>query len=575
MKNRRSLFLSILLSLWFAGSSWGAADATCQRLTSPVPPAGPRTAIFVSDLHLGVGRNPDDPARWHPVEDFRWAREFADFLDRVNQEEQGKVDLVLVGDVLELWQSLCDTDCHHEALDKNLGCAEAEAWARALRVVEQHQDVLDKLRWFATQGDNRVTIVPGNHDAALLFPSVARLLLDRIHAPAERLRIATEGYWWSADGKVLAEHGQQIGNDPNRFDGWPEHPFLERDGVRYLQQPWGEQMVQEIFNARERTSPTLDNLSEESLGFRLALASQPLGGKLASLRDLVRFLLFQTSWKQSTQGLGKKDSAHFDLDAIRDAYKGAPQQFVLDFLPPDDPLRGALQEELRAGGPGVNINDLENEEILSLCAQRAVYNEGLPPTVKPLPECLKTGGLGAVVQGLNDLLPGAKNKRLSGFLTCLKDGLPLGQRPTRQFTTYVYAHTHKERPGESPFSTKELWAPQIWNDGAWQRRMTPKQLCTIAFQKGYKGPKKEAEALLKIVPEDLPACYPYVRARWQAGKPDPEVALLYWYQETGKTGEGGLPTCPFKIQPDCEEKKKCLLRGICGWQLAGVECNSL
>jgi len=512
-------------------------------------------------LHLGVGRDPGDRSgkRWHPIEDFRWASELADFLKRVNEEERGKVDLVLVGDVLELWQSLCDVDCHHEALDKNLGCAEAEAEARALRVIEQHQDVLDQLRWFAMQGDNRVTLVPGNHDAALLFPSVARLLLDRIHAPAERLRLATEGYWWSADGKVIAEHGHQIDRDPNRFDGWP-HPFLEGNGVTYLQQPWGEQMVQELFNARERTYPTLDNLSDELQGFRLALHIQRPAEKLSSLGDMVRFLLFQTSWKQSRQGLGgnspggaegqKNPEDYFDVDQIKKAYAAAPERFVIESLPPDDPLRGALEEELRAGRPVLGIGDLMPEEIRSLCAQRDVYDEDAPPD-KRIPKCANTGGLSAAAQSLNDLLPGAKDKRLRAFLSCLKDGLPR-DRPTRQFTSYVYAHTHQEDKGRSPFDKKAIWAPKIWNDGAWQRRMTPLQFCTIAHEKGYQD---EAAALPKLVPEDLPACYPYVRARWRAGEPDPELELLYWVQAPGQRGES-LAVCPFKIDPKCEPKKK-------------------
>jgi hypothetical protein len=509
---------------------------------------------------MGVGRDPDDRStspRWHPIEDFRWDGEFSDFLSHINQEERSKVDLVLLGDVLELWQSLSEKDCHHESIDKNLGCREDEALARTQRVLDQHQGVLDKLNWFAGQGENRVTIVPGNHDVALAFPSVAEMLLRQIHAPADRLRIATEGYWWSADGKVIAEHGHQIGDDPNRFDGWPEHPFVERGGVRYLQKPWGEQMVQQIFNLRERCYPVLDNFSEEVQGVRYALRTLTLSEKLSSVGDGVRFILLQTSWAQTGQVLGtggkaKEDArGYFDLDKLRKMYESAPERFLVDSIAPDDPLRGALEVELRAGRPVPGIHDLTEEEILSLCAQRRIYNSESVAKDKSLPECPTPPGLGTLGQALNDLLPGAKDKRLRDFLVCLKDGLPPNQRPTRLFTTFVYAHTHKEKWGYSPFPGTGPFHPEIWNDGAWQRRVTPQQFCSIARRKRL----GDEEALLKIIPEDLPACYPFVRARWQNGRPDPEVKLLIWVQESGQKGESRMD-CPFHVDPACEPKQK-------------------
>ncbi|NJL27483.1 MAG: hypothetical protein HC897_06080 [Thermoanaerobaculia bacterium] len=233
-----------------------AAAAQLAAQQKPAPPQPPRTAIFISDLHLGVGRDPADKSanpRWHPLEDFRWHAELKDFLARVDEMGDHRVDLVILGDFLELWQSLSKTDCHHETLSKDLGCTEAEAIARTARIIDQHGPAFDHLRWFAKQGQNRITVVPGNHDAALMFAGVRKLVLDRIQAQPDRVRVAIEGYWWSEDGKVIGEHGHQIGADVNRFDGWPDHPFIEKAGTTYLQQPWGEQMVQEVFNEYEVT----------------------------------------------------------------------------------------------------------------------------------------------------------------------------------------------------------------------------------------------------------------------------------------------------------------------------------
>lgn len=572
MASRRLLCLAAVAALTIPCRA--AALPGCERLPSPSPPAGPRTAVFISDLHLGVGRDPADSSpnpRWHKMEDFRWHRELSDFLEWLNEKEKGTVDLVLLGDVLELWQSLSTRDCHHEGTDKkigkdigkNLGCTEDEAHARAQRAVDQHREVLDKLRWFAVQGENRVTIVPGNHDVALAFPRVRELLLGRIGAPAERLRIATEGYWWSADGTVVAEHGHQIGNDPNRFEGWPERPVIEHGGVTYLRQPWGEQMVQEVFNEREAIFPVLDNLSEEIHGLGLAWRAQKPREQLSSISKLARFVVLQTSWAQTRQGLGGDGSpgavsktTDFDLTALRQWPAEARERFLIDSLPREDPLRPVLEEERRAGRPVPGLGDLTEEEIRSLCAHRLIHNETAEG--EKLSQCPTATGLGAAAQALADaLLPGAKDKRFRDHLECLKDGLPVKQRPTRLFETYVYAHTHREEGGRSPFPATHAWTPEVWNDGAWQRRVTPEQFCTISRRKQPSAgkPLSADQALRQIAPEDLPACYSFVRARWTEERAAPSVSLLYWVQEAGQKGEA-KPVCPFTVDAACDPAKK-------------------
>jgi len=125
-----------------------------------------RTVVFVSDLHMGVGRNPERPSEWDVTEDFRWHAEFESFLDAINRQGQQRVDLVLIGDILELWQSLPgDSTCEY---GDDRGCSEEEAIHRACRVIDQHMQVFHSLRDFVgPERDNFITIVPGNHDAAL------------------------------------------------------------------------------------------------------------------------------------------------------------------------------------------------------------------------------------------------------------------------------------------------------------------------------------------------------------------------------------------------------------------------
>lgn len=61
-----------------------------------------RLVVFASDLHFGVGQ--DASGKFDPTEDFRWPQALAGFLNYLSERGQQKVDLVILGDMLELWQ---------------------------------------------------------------------------------------------------------------------------------------------------------------------------------------------------------------------------------------------------------------------------------------------------------------------------------------------------------------------------------------------------------------------------------------------------------------------------------------
>lgn len=78
------------------------------------PPIGPRYTAFISDLHFGIGRKAD--GSWDPKEDFRWPRALEGFLERISEEGHERVDLVIAGDLLELWQPPPEIKCKGQAL---------------------------------------------------------------------------------------------------------------------------------------------------------------------------------------------------------------------------------------------------------------------------------------------------------------------------------------------------------------------------------------------------------------------------------------------------------------------------
>jgi hypothetical protein len=272
----------------------------------PEQPDGPqpRTVIVISDLHFGLGGKQASTGGsapmvdgWDPYEDFRWSREWAEFLQQIDRDAQASgsaVDLILNGDAFELWQSR-KNDC--KSRDPEQGCSGREALARAQQVIAAHSEDLRRLGAFAMSGDNRVVIVPGNHDAALLFPEVAGAVQASTLASAERLRVSPTGYWISRDRRIYADHGHQIGLDPNGFHNWPT-PFRERDGEHYLTRPWGEQFMQAFYNAYEDRYPIIDNIAAERDAVRFAITREGPLGLVQAVGKFVGFTLLKTSWSQ-------------------------------------------------------------------------------------------------------------------------------------------------------------------------------------------------------------------------------------------------------------------------------------
>ena len=198
------------------------------------PPAGSRYMVFISDLHLGVGRRAD--GSWHPTEDFRWPKALEGFLREMSRRGQDRVDLVIVGDFLEMWQPPPSIPCKGTSAD--LGCTLDEMEALSRLVVAAHADALSAFRTFAETGENRLHIVPGNHDATLRYERIWRPLGEALNAASGRINLVESGIWVSPDESIVAEHGHQIGIDVNRYETWPN--IVRRDGqAQYVIRPWG------------------------------------------------------------------------------------------------------------------------------------------------------------------------------------------------------------------------------------------------------------------------------------------------------------------------------------------------
>jgi UDP-2,3-diacylglucosamine pyrophosphatase LpxH len=499
------------------------------------PPEGSRTVIVMSDLHMGIGR--DASGAWDRHEDFRWAAEFTSFLKAIDHEGQSAVDLVMDGDTFDLLYGLDDCGAGNET-----GCSEAEAIRRLDRVLTAHAPEVAAINEFARTGANRVAFVPGDADAALLFPGVRRRLLAAMAAGADRVTLGGDGFWLSGDGRVLVEHGHQVGFSAHRFENWPL-PFSRGTPGRLLS-PWGEQLTSALYRRLEETFPIVDNVAVLGAGLKPALAAEPTAaaGTLDPL--LLKYLMLTTvSWQQFRMELddGDVEPPIWNIGAIR-GQRGA---FLVAGVPEDDPIRPLATRALADGTLDAVAQGLSDEEIVTACDYRAAIRRArrrfepvvsqFPPRGPAVTECPRT----AETRGaLFDYFWRSRDAMFSRHIDETTRRLRRDARPA----VFVHAHTHlpdRSQAGANMISGGLLKIPMegfspirgqltplVINAGAWQRTVTPVQLDRLLTDR----------TLASLQPDDLPACYSFVEIPPYRDSPVPRVR--YWRQQGDQWAAG-------------------------------------
>ncbi len=530
------------------------AQAPAAARMQPAPPAPGRLTVVLGDLHMGIGR--DASGAWDPREDFRWAEDLAAFLKVIDAQGRGATDLIFNGDTFELLQDV-QKGCAYD--DPSLGCTENDALARFGRVLAAHAAEMVALGSFARSGSNRVVFVPGDHDAALLFPAVARRLTETLRAP--RAEVATSGYWVSPDGRIYAEHGHQLDFSADKFDAWPK-PFVTRAGRTHLMRPWGEQLVQPFYDRHEPAYPIVDNIAEEGAGVKFVLAAEGVVDAGDDAPKLLRYFLSKMSWPQFRLDLdgGNAPSPTWDVARVR----ATGPDFLLASLPGDDRFKGAAATAHQAGRLASLMSRLTDDEIVAICDYRAALRRSrrrleralnqLPGQGPAVTECPRT----ADTQGpAFEYFWRSRDLVITHRLAAVQPQLRKG----RAIETFVFGHTHlpnniRGQPGTieqlSPGEVFVLFGfnpvrtsvtPVALNAGAWQRTVTPNALDELRNDRGL-----SEQALLRSVrPEHLAPCYSFVEIAPSDGLPAPRT--LYWRQSQKAgweiaTGCGLPPTLP-------------------------------
>lgn len=540
-----------------------------------------RITVFISDLHWGVGRKDVDgrgrytAGAWHPMEDFRWTEEFSIFLEDLSatgRAHNAPVQLIVLGDMFELWQAADDKSCPIRKGSEDLGCDERGALQRLERVLGAHQKNIQLLRTFLNSGDNRLVIVPGNHDAALVFPGVAKRVIEEIGRGSNKVAVLAEGYWLSPDGRIFAEHGHQVKEDVNHFDKLPASCLDEQKQLvdcsekgAFLRRPWGEQFVQAYYNQFELKYPIIDNVASEGEGIRYAVSEAKLIEVGAAVTRGLKFFLFGQSYDQFSQLLGDQqkrglpaalgaDPAYrprWDIVRVR---AGANASFLLgSFLNDKDHMVMEAKRLASAGKIDLapTIGQLTDDELDRLCQYRYLKWRSRPADRRdpaelcPVTDPQEFQRLGAITRNLlhsDSELDRARLKQRAELVS--KSHAPLSGK----FDYYIWGHTH--RADVRQVTTDEAgWNPRMINTGAWQRVASSRQLYKLYLD--MKAASKEQ--VLQQEVDKLPPCYTYVYVGPYGKVEVPEPLLLTWYRDDKlkrwRTGD----SCPRIYEADLPE----------------------
>ena len=522
----RKVFFVLLIVVILGGS---ASTAECFSFTSTTAftaaSTSNRSLVIISDLHLGAGKKTD--GSWYETEDYRWPKALMAFLEEMSTKGEDRVDLILAGDLLDLWQPPEDLRCPGDSADPNLGCTIGEMTKISSWVVKEHSEEFKALKLFSQKGDNRIYILPGNHDAALLIAPVWEPVGKALEVEKGRVSFVKTSVWKSADDSIIVEHGHQIGNDVNAYKKkpniWPN--IVRSKGVKeYIVRSWGEQFIQKQINENEKDNQLIDNLSPESLGLVYWKEKRGFWGTAADFAQFVAFNLSQTSISQKEQFLGDQSVAEPKWDT-KEARKRGHRLFIAAISKNDD-LRAILLADTKQADDirsaldklALDVQQLPDDNVNLLCDRAAVQGNRV---------CERRQA-GYVIEKLR----GSGDRVLASHLLQV-------QGEYKKMRYFVYGHTHDLAKKWQPKGVRYVWA---MNSGAFHRVIGDEGYRNRVTQKGI----SLGEGLAKISLEELPPCYTFVK------QIPPEVAPQVFRWVMQENDMNGKIVCVDPKDPACK-----------------------
>lgn len=217
---------------------------------------GNKIKIIVSDFHIGKGRYLSDGRR-NILEDFLDDRKFIEFLNYYGGDnfKDKDVELICNGDFFNILQ-VDASDTHTNMITEDISAAKMEL------IIQGHPELMDALKEFVSKQNCNVVLIVGNHDAALLWPDVQKILRDRI---GSKIRFIDDFYVFDT---VFVTHGHRYEflNHFNPKDFWYEG----KDKERYMRLPWGSYFVVDFLNRMKKTRPYIDKIKPFRMYLRFA-----------------------------------------------------------------------------------------------------------------------------------------------------------------------------------------------------------------------------------------------------------------------------------------------------------------
>jgi len=221
-----------------------------------------KIVIVVSDLHLGAGFADAGNA----LEDFTSDAAFARLVESVRRESEetlAEAEIVVNGDGFEYLQvpAVTDFDPRADYAPAHYEPSTSEASRQKTHlVIAGHAPVFLALRDFLKLEYPRrsVTVLKGNHDPHLYWPTVQGQIRDALGAVGRKAELLTFPDVFLARDLLYVEHGNQYTEVLNRFQNFAR-PLDPADPNR-LETPPGSRFVVEFFNEVEEERYWIDSV---------------------------------------------------------------------------------------------------------------------------------------------------------------------------------------------------------------------------------------------------------------------------------------------------------------------------
>jgi UDP-2,3-diacylglucosamine pyrophosphatase LpxH len=233
--------------------------------------------LVISDFHLSRGKWLENGRR-NPLEDFHQDERFQEFLEyySTGQYSDAEVELVINGDFFDPLAviPLPKKDGKFPNLEYPLEVEEPAAVEKFATILKGHPISFNALKEFLKKG-KKIVFRWGNHDAALLWPSVQKLLRDHLEpSQIDQVTFQQEPYIFD---RICIDHGHQY-EIINQFDD--KNIFIDRKtkyGMKKIQNlPFGSFFVLGFINRVKLQRSYINQVQPFRLYIRLSLLLEPM-----------------------------------------------------------------------------------------------------------------------------------------------------------------------------------------------------------------------------------------------------------------------------------------------------------